>query len=130
MSLPNDKLDLDFDSIVAPAEVPVEEKTTEKKVDQKLEKQETEEPKKAKADFKVCIKVSNTKFKVLDVGTCSGEDFLGFVDYVYPGSKRTAENFSTRDSRLLAIKHIIRSHQLELSWLRTQERKNKEIKPD
>ena len=129
MSLPDDKLDLDFDNIIAPAEVPVEEKNTEK-TDQKLDEKGTEEPKKAKTDFKVCIKVSDTKFKVLDVGTCSGEDFLQFVDYLYPNSERKAEDFNTRERRLLAIKQIIRSHQISLSWLRTQERKSKDIKPD
>lgn len=112
-------LDLDFDDIVgktAAVEEKQEEKVQEKKTEAKVVTQKVD------TSIGLAFPVGSGKFKQVDLNTASDEDFLGWINYVFPGTDRKASDFSARDVRLRALKNVIRYHQSSLQWLRSQEK--------
>jgi hypothetical protein len=91
----------------------------------------TPEVKEQKKDnYYLLYTVGKSSFKEIGLNECSSEDFVNFVNYIYPVPENDHKVYARRDVRIRALKNIIKWNTQSLQWLRSQKRKPKEAKPN
>lgn len=115
-------LDLDFDDIVGKkAQAQTAETETQAQTVKQEEIKEKPPEKKALSTYGLAYPVGNGKFKQIELSTATNEEFLEWVNYLFPKSGRQPSDFASYDVRVRVLKNIIKAHQ-SLPWLHSQER--------
>jgi len=128
-------LDLDFDDIVGKTETAaVEETKEETKVETKTEEAPPAKTTKSEGpDYQLAFPTPDGKIKMIGLSSCTNEEFAEWVGFAWPSADdREPASFNKRETRLRALKNIVRFHQSSLVWLRSQEKPpdRKKIKPN
>lgn len=104
--------DLDFDDIAGSVNVDTEQKTTPSK--QRKEDQEH------KDDWLLAINRGEGNIELISLETCSSEQFFECMSQVYPvmGEADPEDVYSSRQSKIRSLKHVMSFHTEFLSPLR------------
>ena len=109
---PMSDLDLDFNDIV-------------QSLPEEPQKETLSKPKKissVKIDEYNLALCYGKKIKLIELNSCSNEDFLSWVYKVFPASDREPEAFERKDIRIRVLKNVIQFHRTSLQWLRSQQK--------